>query len=111
MSKKELERKIAKTLRKANRLKSPKLQLERVNELLAALQGLQARSLNGARKLLNGGTPQAEHLSHERLSLYIELCQMHKLKFQMDGLLQSVKEEVKKLHSMLHWLTKKKKEW
>ena len=37
MSKKELERKIAKTLRKANRLKSPKLQLERVNELLAAL--------------------------------------------------------------------------
>ena len=105
MSKKELERKIAKTLRKANRLKSPKLQLERVNELLATLQGLQARSLNGARKLLNGGTPQAEYLSHERLSLYIELCQMHKLKFQMDGLLQSVKEEVKKLEQRPDSLT------
>lgn len=33
MTKKELERKIAKTLRKANRLKTSRAQIEKVNEV------------------------------------------------------------------------------
>ncbi len=92
MTQKELERKIAKTLRKANRLKAPRMQIEKVNEVLHILQGL----LPGARRMQNDSASHAARISPERLPLYIELCQIHKLKFQMDGLLQGIHSDSKK---------------
>lgn len=98
MTKKELERKIAAALRKANRLKTPRLQIAKVNEVVSILQALMQPSLN----VVAG----AGQISPEQLSLYLELCQVHKLKFQMDGLFQSINAELKKIaqypESMTH---------
>ncbi len=92
MTQKELERKIAKTLRKANRLKAPRMQIEKVNDVLRILQGL----LPGVRRMQpDSASSHDARISPERLPLYIELCQIHKLKFQMDGLLQGINAELK----------------
>ena len=106
MTKKELERKIAKTLRKANRLKTSRAQIEKVNEVLHLLQGLLPHSLNAGRRIHEEVPSNNGRISPEYLQLYIELCQMHKLKFQIDGLLQGILTELKKIaqypESMTH---------
>lgn len=106
MTKKELERKIANTLRKANRLKTPRAQIEKVNEVLRLLQGLLPHSLNAGRRIHEENASNNGRISPEHLHLYIELCHIHTLKFQIDGLLQGILTELKKIaqypESMTH---------
>jgi len=106
MTQKELERKIAAVLRKANRLKVPRLQLEKVNEVVTILQELALHAVNGGRRIQQEVSSNTPQISPERLALYLELCQIHKLKFQIDGLMQHLNAELKKLaqypQSMTH---------
>jgi len=95
MLRKEIESKIAKYLRKANRLRSTQAKLERINELIDIIQEASPHSSKG-----NGSDPgdtiQGD-TSLEYLENYLELCYVHKIKFQMDAVFSGVKDDIKQL--------------
>ena len=90
MTRKELEHRIIKALHKANRTKPLKLKLEKVDEVLDVIQ----RLLDGMNAETQGAESRAQaETSSKRLERYIELCHIHKLKFQLDALLHGAIEE------------------
>ena len=94
MTRKELEHKIIKALHKANRAKTLKLKLEKVNEVRDEIQRLLAGVSTDAR---DAETRAQAETSSKRLEQYLELCRIHKLKFQLDALLYGVAHEYKAL--------------
>ncbi len=92
MTKKQLESKISKYLRKANRYKSTQLKLERINELIGILQTASVHGSNGSE--LSPDLGRTEEKRDETLALYTELCHIHKIKFQMDALFSTVKKDI-----------------
>ena len=93
MAKPTLEVKIGKTLRKANRLKATHAKLERVDELLAHLNHLIAP----LSALPENSLSEVQQHEKQRLSGYVELCVMHKLKFQIDAVLTDVRSKIQRL--------------
>lgn len=97
MTKKQIESKISKYLSKANRHKSTQAKLEKINELIRILQTAFAHDSNGG-----GVSPEISKTKEKRdelLAMYIELCHIHKIKFQMDALFAGV---TKKLTLLAH---------
>ncbi len=93
MSRPTLEIKIGKTLRKANRLKATHAKLERVDELLTYLRHL----LAPLSALPESSLTEVQQHEKQRLNGYVELCVMHKLKFQIDAVLTDVRSKIQRL--------------
>jgi hypothetical protein len=93
MLRKEIEATIAKYLRKANRLKSTQAKLERINELIELIREITAGSLAGTSSY-PADTGQKDFTSAGYLEQYLELCRIHKLKFQMDATFFGVKNDI-----------------
>jgi hypothetical protein len=89
MSKKELESHIAKYLRKANRLKTTQAKLECINALMASIRGL----LVGSGSDVSANPPETIQQSDD-LEQYLEICHVHKIKFQMDAILADANNEI-----------------
>ena len=96
ISKKELESKISKYLRKANRLKSTRLKLEKIDELLEILHEASATYNTSGNQAAFGDSLKGEEINR-LLDAYIELCYIHKLKFQTDALFAGVKNDLNTL--------------
>lgn len=96
MSRKELESKIAKYLRKANRLKSIQAKLEHINELIDIVQG----ALSHTSIADGSSSPDSiqRDTDREYLENYLELCYMHKMKFQMDAMFSGIQDDIKRLN-------------
>lgn len=105
MSKKEIIAKITKYLHKANRLKSTKLKLEKMNELLEILHVLSIHVTENHEGFSNNASHHPEELTQEIVEQYIELCQIHKLKFQMDALFARAEHEIKEYEKHPEQLT------
>jgi len=88
MSKKELEVKILKHLHKANRGKTTRNKLEKLDEAFDILQALSA-SLRSEQQ-----PSGSQEITQGLLDQYRELGCLYKLKFQMDALLSDVKHEL-----------------
>lgn len=93
-----LEGKIGKTLRKANRLKATHAKLERVDELLNLLKDL-LEPLTGSPEATLTEEQRQEKYALER---YVELCTLHKLKFQIDAVLAGVVSAIQRLSHEPH---------
>ncbi len=93
MSRKELEAKVSKYLRKAKRKKTPTLQLEKINDVIRLLRGYAHQHLHEANQPIH----HQESQKHA-VGLYIELCALHKLKFQMDALFDEARETMTRVH-------------
>lgn len=88
MAKKDLASKVAKYLRRANRLKSLQMKLDHLNELIDDLR----RAEDVASE--DSGDELSDGIEENWLHDYIELCCIHKLKFQLDALLEEVKRDL-----------------
>ena len=84
MTSKEIESKIAKYLRKANRLRPLRAKLARVNELMDILRGAFSAAASG------------NEARSAALENYLDLCRLHKLKFQLDSLLVAAATEIQR---------------
>lgn len=92
MSKKQIESTVSKYLRKANRYKSTQLKLEKINELIEILRTTSTYASD--EKGLSAGHDKTEEKRDKTLEMYIELCYIHKIKFQMDALFVGVKRDI-----------------
>ncbi len=99
MSKKELELKIAKYLHKANRLKSTQAKLERIDELIDIIQRISPQSSTEKSSYPEETLQRDTDVGY--LENYLELCYIHKLKFQMDVVFFRVKKEITRLKQNL----------
>lgn len=92
MSNKELEAKIAKYLQKANRLNTLSAQLAKIDEALAMLQPLFSAPTAGD----SASQIDRKHQENQTLQDYVQLCLLHKLKFQADVLLAGVRKDLQR---------------
>lgn len=104
ITRKELEKKAAKTFRKANRLKATALKLEKIDEFLETLWDLNADESGVQPSVDEHRQPDSGSLSN-LVDAYIDLCLMHKLKFQLDALFDGVRTESKHLAQAPNELT------
>ncbi len=100
---KELELKAAKIFRKINRLKATSSKLEKLDELLQMLQKMIDSDRNN--QSTSDAALHVDAAFHGLVHAYIDLCLMHKLKFQMDMLFDGIQAEMKCLPQQPEQLT------
>lgn len=95
MSLSAIEGQLGKTLRKANRVKGTRAKLDRIDDMLARLHGLLAPLSALPADALN----EAQRFDKHRVEGLIELCRLHKLKFQLDAVLASVRAGIQRVQN------------
>lgn len=89
---KTIESKTAKYLRKANRLKPTHAKLERIDELMALIQTQFPPSNQNPETLTENQKLEFHHLQD-----LLELCSLHKLKFQIDAVISGIRTEIQQI--------------
>ena len=103
ITRKEFELKAAKIFRKVNRLKATPSKLEKLNELLQIFRNMVDNDVN--HQDMSGRAHHADPALHGLVQAYSDLCEMHKLKFQMDALFDGIQAEVTRLNQQPEQLT------
>ena len=110
ITRKELETKAVKTFRKANRLKTTALKLEKLHEFLEILWKVKITD-SDAQKPFDQNLPSDTANLSNLIQSYIDLCFIQKLKFQLDALFEGIQTEMKHLAQVPEQLTQAQFDW